>query len=84
MPIADNQELYEAVRETVAALREADASELASDLQSALTISSMPGEILGEIRLVLRRIRAHPIYKRLDVRRRVDDGVDYVDRALGG
>jgi hypothetical protein len=84
MPISNNHELYEVVREAVEVLRDAGASELASDLQLALTISSMPGEILGEIRLVLRRIRSHPSYERIDVRRRVDDGMQYLDRALDG
>jgi glycogen debranching enzyme len=83
MAIAGNQDLYVAVRETVAALRDARESELASELLNALAISTMPGEILGEIRLVLQRVRAHPVYKSLDVRRRVDDGIDYVDRVLG-
>lgn len=83
MPIATNQELYDLVRETVSILHDAGEPKLAKDLHGALSISSLPGEILGEIRLALQRIRSWPVYERLDVRRRVNDGIDYVDRVLG-
>lgn len=83
MPITTNKELYALVRETIALLRDAGELELANDLQGALSVSSLPGELLGEIRLALQRIRAQRVYERLDLRRHVDDGINYVDRALG-
>jgi hypothetical protein len=82
MPIKNNQELYATVRELAASLDELGAAQLASELRGALAISSMPGEILGETRLVLQRVRDHEAYQLLAVRRRVDEGIDYVGRAF--
>jgi hypothetical protein len=84
MTIGTNQELYEAVRVIVDLLRDAGEQALAEDLRSALAISSLPGEILGEIRMTLQRLGSHPVYGKLEIRRRVDEGIDYVNRALGG
>jgi len=83
MPINNNQELYATVREVAASLDEVGATQLSSELRGALAISSMPGEILGETRLVLQRVRDHAAYRRLDIRRRVDEGIEYVGLAFG-
>jgi hypothetical protein len=83
MAIQDNRELYAVVLELCESLQELGADALAVDLKGALSVSSLPGEVLGEIRLSLQRIREHEAYARLDVRRRVDDGIAYVDKALG-
>ncbi len=83
MIIESNENLYETVRELVGALQNVGASEQASDLRMALRFSSMPGEILGEIRRALRRVRDHAAYGEWDIRTRVDEGIAYVDRVLG-
>jgi hypothetical protein len=83
MAIHDNQELYSVVLDLCKSLKELGANGLAADLQGALSVSSLPGEVLGEIGLSLKRVRDHEAYRRLEVRRRVDDGIAYVERALG-
>ncbi|WP_050726528.1 hypothetical protein [Vulgatibacter incomptus] len=79
MIIVSNQELFALVRELADILRDEGAEELADVLSDALSISSLPGEILGEIRVALRRVREDALYKRIDVRRPVDGGIAYVD-----
>jgi hypothetical protein len=64
-------------------LDEQGAGVLARDLRGALSASSLPGEVLGEIGLSLKRVRDHQTYTRLDVRRPVDEAIAYVDWALG-
>ncbi len=81
--IDNNEKLYETVRELGMALQDAGAADVASELHSALRISSMPGEVLGEVRIALQRVRTHTAYGRLDIRKRVDEGIAYVNRALG-
>jgi hypothetical protein len=83
MTIEGNNSLYQTVSELGRLLEEGHAEALAAELRAALTISSLPGEILGEIRLALKSVRRHPIYMRVDVRRIVDEGITYVDDALG-
>ena len=83
MAISNNHELYSSVREIAKALEDAGAQNLANELRQALTVSSMPGEVLGEVRLALQRVRSHEIYHRLNVRQHVDEGIEYVGRAFG-
>lgn len=83
MTITNNNALYSSVRELCRILEELDASDLASDLRGALSVSSLPGEVLGEIGLSLKRVRDHEAYTRLDIRRRVNEGIAYVNKALG-
>jgi hypothetical protein len=61
MVILSNQQLYVAVRNTSALLEEKNFKAEALKLKTALSISSMTGEILGEVRLVLQNIRSEPL-----------------------
>ena len=81
--ITTNQDLYDVVRNIVDALQRAGEVELAADLGGALSISSLPGEILGETQLQLERVRASRISDRIDVRKAVDEAVRYIKSALG-
>lgn len=83
MIIKNNSDLYAAVRQLSRALEELDATKLAQDLREALSISSLPGEVLGEIGLAMKAIRGHAVYSQWQVRSRVDEGINYIDRALG-
>lgn len=83
MPIASNQELHALVRALAVRLRVGGAAELAEQLLEALSLSSLPGEVLGQIRLVLHDVRAHPLCQPKEVRMSVDEGIEYVDRLLG-
>lgn len=56
---------------------------MSRELRDALSISTVPGEILGELRLALRRVRRHPLYAHGEIRAGVDEALDALDLALG-
>lgn len=80
MIITSNSELYAKVRETISSLRDAGLEVEARDLQAAMGISSLPGEILGELRFVLRKIDRSRLEKRemYDI----DSEITYIDSVL--
>lgn len=82
--ITTNQDLYGVVREIIDALKQAGEAELAGDLQGALSISSLPGEVLGETRLQLERVKKSRVSDRVDIRRAVDEAMRYIRSALDG
>lgn len=80
MIILSNQQLYDAVRKTSALLEERNHKTEAKKLRAALAISSMPGEILGEIRLVLQSIKSGPRPPELDFE--IDSKITYINSVL--
>jgi len=81
--IRNNADLWASIDGLMAVLSAAGEPRFAAALGRALGISSLPGEILGETRLELRRVRSSPLYSRLDVRARVDEALRYIDSILG-
>ena len=57
MKISNNQQLYAAVRSTSVRLMGENRPEEAGSLKAALSISSSAGEVLGEIRFILKSIK---------------------------
>lgn len=53
--ISSNNDLYAAIEDIAASLAENRHSALAVDISNAISIGSLPGEILGEARLQLKR-----------------------------
>ena len=56
MKIENNSEFYAAVKHTAARLEELDMESEGIKLRAALSISTMPGEVLGETREALREL----------------------------
>jgi hypothetical protein len=81
--IRSNQELYGIVTELAKQLGDIGEGRLATGLRDALTVSTLPGEVLGEVRMELQRAVASSAYYRLDIRSRVDDSLRYIDSVLG-
>lgn len=65
-----------------AALDDAGALDHACELRGALAISTLPGEILGEIRIVLRQIAKAEFEIEPDFRRMLREAIDYIDQVL--
>ena len=80
MIILSNQQLYAAVRSTATLLEEKNLESEAKKLKAALSISTMPGEILGEIRLVLQDIKSRPRPPELDFE--IDSEITYINSVL--
>jgi len=81
MMILSNNDLYKKVRETVAALMEQGMETQAINVGTALKISSMPGEILGELRIALQKIDTSNLSKELTYD--ISSEITYIDSVLG-
>jgi hypothetical protein len=79
----NNTELWARLDEIASHLRSANAHDWAARLETARSVSAMPGEILGETRLVLRELVAardiDPTAQRL-----AEGCIDYLDEQLDG
>ena len=80
MIITSNQDLFRIARETAAHLREQGFTKEAQGLENATTISTLPGEILGEIRLVLKAISKSQLPFELSTE--INAQVAYIDTVL--
>lgn len=81
--ILDNTDLYAKIQALSNELREAGEARWSSELNDALVISSVPGEILGETRLRLQKLRACQIPSVLGLKWRVEEALSYLDGILG-
>ena len=81
--ISNNNELYSLIRNLANELQLRNEIKWSDALLQALSISTLPGEILGEIRLNLRRLKATDIMSRLQCERQVEDALQYLDTMLG-
>jgi hypothetical protein len=79
----NNTELWAGLDEIASHLRSAHAHDWAMRLETARSFSAMPGEILGETRLVLRELVAA---RELDpsVQRLAEGCIEYLDTQLNG
>jgi hypothetical protein len=73
----NNTELYGAVRVTISKLDKIGMGEAADRLRAAMTISSMPGEILGELRVALQNIERDKVDA--EILYDVDCEITYID-----
>jgi len=81
MTILSNKDLYEMVRRTILALQNSGMEQEAARLENAMKISSMPGEILGEIRLVLERIDTSVLAEQITFE--IGSEIAYINSVLG-
>jgi hypothetical protein len=80
--ILDNDELYAAISSLIDALQRGGEDRWGVALGEALSISTVPGEILGETRLQLRELRATSIPQKLGIEIVVDEAIAYLDSVL--
>lgn len=80
--IKSNAELYASVEAIRTELDSVGEKEWSSALAEALSISTMPGEILGETRLQLRRLRRTNIPGNFGLEGRIDEALCYLDSIL--
>jgi hypothetical protein len=81
--IAENRALFDLVADLAERLEARGASAPAMDLRNAVSISTAPTEVLGEVRIALRRLRDHP--DELDAAdvHQLRSALAYLDRILG-
>jgi hypothetical protein len=81
--ISNNCELYDAVEKLSKALQNAGQQQWSQSLNDALSISSVPGEILGEIRLQLRNLKETEISDHLGLTPQLSEALGYLEQILG-
>lgn len=81
--ISNNNELYDTIQSLVGRLTAAGEEKWSSALSDALSISTVPGEVLGETRLQLQRLRASSVATQLRLEQQVDEGIRYLNDILG-
>ena len=80
--INNNADLYDTVHSLRDKLREAGEEDWSLALDEALSISSVPGEILGELRLQLQRVRGGPVGNQLGLNGQIDEALSYLNQIL--
>lgn len=81
MQIDNNTALFDAVRQIINELNEAQQTDAAKQLKEALSFSSMPTEILGET-----RVAAQVILKQSNndlINKKLERVIQYIDNAFG-
>jgi hypothetical protein len=81
MIISTNQQLYAAVKSTSVSLENQNLKEEADELKEAMSISTLPGEILGEIRLVFRKIKRRAKLS-AELNLEISNEINYIDSVL--
>lgn len=81
MPIDSNIDLFRMLELTVADLKQIGLSAEANDLKSAIHVSSLPGEIFGEVRIALRKIAKSKLPA--DIKNNINNEISYINTALG-
>ena len=81
MIVLSNKQLYEAVKGTAAGLEELGMKDEADGLRSALSVNSLPGEILGEIRLALQGIELRGLPENMG--HEIVSEITYIESVLG-
>jgi hypothetical protein len=78
----DNCDLFAIIKEIVLALMTVGENDFSHKLEEALSISTVTGEILGEIRLQLQEI-PQDILIASQVEQKVNSALKYLDKILG-
>lgn len=80
--IQSNKDLYRSINEIIKTLKSAGKNKYASQLEEALSISTVPSEVLGEIRIALVKLNNSEFPKQLGIENEIQMALDYLDRIL--
>lgn len=78
----NNKDLFNFIMELRERLQEIGEDDWSNIFKNAMSISFMPGELLGEMRLTLRNFQKTEIPKHLNLEREVKAALDALDQAL--
>lgn len=79
----NNEEFFAFIQILIAELESLGEENLATGILSAQSISTVPGEILGALRLELKDLRKRKLISQLKSKECVHDAIDYLDNILG-
>ena len=74
------EDFYSGIESLIVELRAAGEEAWSSALDRAMSISSASGEVLGELKLQLKRLKASRVPEGLNLKSQVDEALSYLDR----
>lgn len=80
--IHSNNELFQKINHVMKMLKIYGYSKVATQLDEALSISTVPSEILGEMKIVLMDIHSSVLPKQLGIENEIREVLEYLNRAL--
>ena len=80
--IQSNKKLYKNINEIIWILRRAHHFSYAKQLEDALSISTVPSEVLGEIRIALKELERAEFIDNLKIRSDIKESLDYLNNIL--
>ena len=81
--IRNNTDLYATVQVLSNELHKAGEKQWSSALNNAMSISTVPGEVLGETRLQLQKLQTSQIPTLRAFKWQIDEALSYLDEILG-
>jgi len=80
--IQSNKALYQEINSIINALKASGDIQFAKKLSNALSISTIPSEILGESRLALEELSKTDLPKKLNIESKVSETLNYLNTIL--
>lgn len=80
--IQSNTHLYQEINKIIAVLKQSGEIVYAKKLDDALSVSTVPSEVLGELRIVLLELNETKLLDELKVKIAVNDSLKYINTIL--
>lgn len=80
--IQSNKDLYLNINKIINILNKAGEISLAKQLEDALSISTVPSEILGETRMALKKLEKTAFVENLNIKTDIKASLDYLNKIL--
>ena len=80
--IQSNRDLYQNLNEIIRILNLSGEQEQAKQLEDALSISTVPSEVLGETRLVLINLKNTKLIEKLNLKIKIEKILQYLNSVL--
>ena len=80
--IRSNKDLYQNINKIIVELKKAGQLKYVKQLEDALSISTIPGEVLGETRLALEALESANVVDKLNIRYDIESSLEYINTIL--
>jgi hypothetical protein len=80
--IKSNKDLYQEINNIIEVLKSSGDKVFSQKLTDALSISTIPTEILGESRLALMELYKTELSKKLNIKNNIEESLRYLDQIL--
>lgn len=80
--IQSNKDLYQKINKIIEVLKSSGDQRFSQKLSDALSISTIPSEILGESRLAIFELKKTDLPEQLNIKNEVEESLQYLNRIL--